>query len=97
MYGLPILRSLKRNAVKAMLPQCSNSSKTLAPANETIALAVALDAPHWVVAFYEKHGIVISNKDALILDGEEKEEAERRIAELDQKVEASVKESMNSQ
>ena len=35
----------------------------------------------------EKHGIVISNKDALILDGEEKEEAERRIAELDQKVE----------
>ena len=61
--------------------------QTLAPADETIALEVALDAPHWVVAFYEKHGIVISNKDALILDGEEKEEAERRIAELDQKVE----------
>ena len=61
--------------------------QTLAPADETIALEVALDAPHWVVAFYEKHGIVISNKEALILDGEEKEEAERRIAELDQKVE----------
>ena len=43
--------------------------QTLAPADETIALEVALDAPHWVVAFYEKHGIVISNKDALILDG----------------------------
>lgn len=60
---------------------------SLVPTNESIAVEVNQDTPHWVVEFYEKNGIIVANKDDLALEGKEKEAAEQRIHELDLKAE----------
>ena len=38
--------------------------KTLAPADHPMATYVIDDAPDWHINFFEKHGVVIANKDS---------------------------------